>query len=159
MHDPDTILLDRLLFLRKVAIFESCSLDDLHAMQQAMKRADYLAGDVIVEQGTQGEELFVLLEGEVSVRQRGPAGSTEFATLKPGSVFGEMALFGEGERSADIVAVGYVSCLVLERSHFEDLARQRPGILLQICQVLGGRLRVANQRLHDLQLQHRHIPG
>ena len=54
-------------------------------------------------------------------------------------------------RSADIVAVGYASCLVLERSHFEDLARQRPGILMQICRVLAGRLRAANRSLHDLQ--------
>ena len=66
-------------------------------------------------------------------------------------MFGEMALFGEGERSADIVAVGYASCLVLERSHFEDLARQRPSILLQICRMLGSRLRTANQKIHELQ--------
>lgn len=151
MPNAEHGLLDRLLFLRNVPIFESCSLDDLYAMQQVMKRADYLSDEVIVKQGAHGEELFVLLEGEVKVRQRGPSGFTDFATLKPGSMFGEMALFGEGERSADIVAVGYASCLVLERSHFEDLARQRPGILLQICRVFGGRLRAANQKLHELQ--------
>ena len=134
-------------------IFESCSLDDLYAMQQVMKRADYLSDEVIVKQGAHGEELFVLLEGEVKVRQSGPSGFTDFARLKPGSMFGEMALFGEGERSADIVAVGYTCCLVLERSHFEDLARQRPGILLQICRVFGGRLRAANQKLHELQTE------
>lgn len=144
-------LLDRLIFLRRVPIFESCSLDDVYAMQQVMRRADYLADEVVVEQGTHGEELFVLLKGEVKVRQRGPSGFTEFATLTSGSMFGEMALFGEGGRSADIVAVGHASCLVLERTHFEDLARQRPGILLQMCRVLGGRLRAANQKLHTLQ--------
>ncbi len=151
MPNAEHGLLDRLLFLRSVPIFESCSLDDLYAMQQVMKRADYLSDEVIVEQGAHGEELFVLLEGEVKVRQRGASGFTDFATLKPGSMFGEMALFGEGERSADIVAVGYASCLVLERSHFEDLARQRPGILLQICRMLGSRLRTANQKIHELQ--------
>jgi len=120
-------------------------------MQLVMKRADYLSDELIVEQGANDEELFVLLEGEVKVRQRGPSGSTDLATLEPGSTFGEMALFGEGERSADIVAVRSASCLVLERSHFEDLARQRPGILLQICRVMGVRLRAANQKLHELQ--------
>ena len=151
MPTSESSLLDRLLFLRNVPIFESCSLDDLYAMQQVMKRADYLPDEVIVKQGAQGEELFVLLEGEVMVGQNGLSGFTEFARLKPGSMFGEMALFGEGERTADIVAVGYVACLVLDRSHFEDLTRQRPGILMQICRVFGARLRAANQKLHDLQ--------
>ena len=151
MPNAEHGLLDRLLFLRNVPIFESCSLDDLYAMQQVMKRADYLPDEVIVRQGAHGEELFVLLEGEVKVGQGGPSGFTDFARLYPGSMFGEMALFGEGERSADIVAVGYVACLVLERSHFEDLTRQRPGILMQMCRVFGGRLRAANQKLHELQ--------
>ena len=74
MPNAEHGLLDRLLFLRNVPIFESCSLDDLYAMQQVMKRADYLSDELIVEQGAQGEELFVLLEGEVKVRQRGPSG-------------------------------------------------------------------------------------
>ncbi len=151
MPNTEHGLLERLLFLRNVPIFESCSLDDLYAMQQVMKRADYLSDEVIVRQGEHGEELFVLLQGEVKVGQFGPSGFIDFARLKPNSMFGEMALFGDGERSADIVAVGHVSCLTLDRSHFEDLTRQRPGILMQICRVFGGRLRAANQKLHELQ--------
>ena len=85
MPNAEHGLLDRLLFLRNVPIFESCSLDDLYAMQRIMKRADYLSDEVIVRQGAHGEELFVLLEGEVKVGQSGPSGFTEFARLKPGS--------------------------------------------------------------------------
>ena len=120
-------------------------------MQQVMKRADYLPDDIIIRQGAFGEELYVLLEGEAKVGRSGPTGFTSLATLKPGSVFGEMALFGEGERSADIIAIGYAACLVLDRSHFEDLTRQRPGILMQICRVFATRLRAVNERLLELQ--------
>jgi HEAT repeat protein len=138
-------LLDRLLFLRKVPIFESCSLDDLYAIHQVMTRADLAEGDLIMEDGAQGEQLFVLLEGTAKVGRRTPSGFVEYTRLSPGSTFGEMALFGDGIRTADVIAVGAVSCLVLERSHFEDLIRQQPGILMQICRLFGSRLRAANR--------------
>jgi Cyclic nucleotide-binding domain/HEAT repeats len=138
-------LLDRLLFLRKVPIFESCTLDDLYAIHQVMTRADFADGDLIMEDGAQGEQLFVLLEGTARVGRRTPSGFVEYTTLSSGSTFGEMALFGDGIRTADVIAVGAVACLVLERSHFEDLIRQQPGILMQICRLFGSRLRAANR--------------
>ena len=82
-----------------------------------------------MREGAQGEQLYVLLEGEAKVGRNPPSGFVEFARLKPGAAFGEMALFGDGIRTADVVAIGEVTCLLLERSHFEDLTRQQPGIL------------------------------
>ncbi|MCA3575463.1 MAG: MFS transporter, partial [Aestuariivirga sp.] len=134
-------LLDRLLFLRKVQVFEGLTLDDLNAIHKVMTLSDHKDGERIIEEGKEGEELFVLLEGEARVGRMSPTGFVEFSRLKPGAAFGEMALFGNGIRSADVVAVGRSSCLALDRAHFDDLSRQRPEILHQMCRLFANRLR------------------
>jgi HEAT repeat protein len=150
MADAELGLLDRLLFLRKVPVFEGCTLDDLHAIHKVMTLTDHKDGDRIIEEGKEGEELFVLLDGEAKVGRMSPNGFVEFSRLKPGAAFGEMALFGNGIRSADVVAVGRASCLALDRSHFDDLSGQRPEILRQICRIFASRLQAANESLHML---------
>lgn len=144
-------LLERLLFLRRVPVFEGCTLDDLHAIHLAMTRTDHQDGERIIEEGQQGEELYVLLAGEVKVGRTSPRGFVEYSRLKAGSAFGEMALFGDGVRSADVVAVGRATCLALDRSHFDDLLRQRPDILRQICRLFAGRMQEANRGMDRLQ--------
>jgi hypothetical protein len=151
MQAAQPSLLDRLLFLRSVPIFESCSLDDLHTIDLTLIRADYLPGEAVIKAGEQGEELYIVAEGEVRVGLGQGAGWVEFARLRPGAMFGEMALFDQGDRSADVIAVTPTACLVLDRARFEDLTRQRPGILMQICRLFGARLRDANQRLQARQ--------
>ncbi|MFO1120900.1 MAG: cyclic nucleotide-binding domain-containing protein [Hyphomicrobiales bacterium] len=146
-------LLDRLLFLRKVALFESCTLDDLYAIHQVMTRSDYRDGDRIVEEGSQGEQLFVLLEGAAKVGRGAAQGFIEYSRLQPGAAFGEMALFGDGIRTADVVAVGRASCLALDRLHFDDLVRQQPGILVQMCRLFASRLQAANKGVQALQAE------
>jgi HEAT repeat protein len=144
-------LLDRLLFLRKVQVFEGLTLDDLNAIHKLMTLTDHKDGERIIEEGKEGEELFVLLAGEARVGRMSPKGFIEFSRLKPGAAFGEMALFGNGIRSADVVAVGRTSCLALDRAHFDDLSRQRPEILRQMCRLFASRLQAANESLHTLR--------
>jgi len=151
MSSDELGLLDRLLFLRKVPVFESCSLDDLYAIHLVLTSVKFRDGEIIMKEGDQGEQLFVLLEGNAKVGSTAASRFVEFARLNPGAAFGEMALFGDGIRTADVIAIGNVRCLVLERSHFEDLTRQQPGILVQICRLFGSRLRAANKGNDALQ--------
>ena len=144
-------LLDKLLFLRKVQVFDGLTLDDLNAIHKVMTLTDHKDGERIIEEGKEGEELFVLLEGEARVGRMSPTGFVEFSRLKPGAAFGEMALFGNGIRSADVVAVGRTSCLALDRAHFDDLSRQRPEILRQMCRLFANRLQATNESLHKLR--------
>jgi cAMP-dependent protein kinase regulator len=81
-------------------------------------------GSVIIEEGSKGDWLYVLLEGYAKVKKRTPKGMVIIDTLKPGDIFGEIA-FLEGEtasRSATVVAAeGPVRVGILEK---ESLARQ-----------------------------------
>jgi voltage-gated potassium channel len=61
----------------------------------------YPRGSLIVEQGETGRDIFVVQSGGVSIAQ---ASGAEMARLGPGELFGEMALFKEGARTANAVA-------------------------------------------------------
>ena len=64
------------------------------------------ANQVIIEEGSKGDWVYVVLQGQVKVKKRTPKGMIVIDTLSEGDVFGEIA-FLEGEdadRSATVMA-------------------------------------------------------
>jgi len=64
------------------------------------------ANEVIIEEGSKGDWVYVVLEGHVKVKKRTPKGLVVIDTLSEGDIFGEIA-FLEGEdadRSATVMA-------------------------------------------------------
>jgi CRP-like cAMP-binding protein len=109
------------------------------------------AGDTIIEKGTKGADLFVILEGHVNLY--GPD-ADKIGTVEPPSILGEIALVDDLERTATAVAVGLVKYAVLPGS---DLRRYMSGkkdmgfiMLSNLCRVLSMRLRKTNVQLLDL---------
>jgi len=58
------------------------------------------AGDTLVQEGDEGRELFLILDGVLSVER----GGEQVAEVGPGAILGEKALLGEGKRTATLVA-------------------------------------------------------
>ena len=67
----------------------------------------YNDGDVIIEEGSFGSWIYVILEGSVRVKKTTAKRIVTIDTLKEGEVFGEMVFLegGTGARSASVVAV------------------------------------------------------
>jgi hypothetical protein len=83
-------------------------------------------GEAVVEQGQPGHEIFLLLDGVVSVEVNGEA----LAEIGPGAVLGERALLEGGTRTATLRAVtpckaAAVAGEHLEQEHLEELAKGR----------------------------------
>lgn len=78
------------------------------------------ANEVIIEEGSRGDWVYVVLEGHVKVKKRTPKGVVVIDTLSEGDIFGELAFF-EGEdaaRSATVVAAeGPVRLGILDKEH------------------------------------------
>jgi CRP-like cAMP-binding protein len=94
-------------------------------------------GTSIIRSGDAGDALFVVLEGEVSVRRPGMAE----LRLGPGSFFGEMSLLDSAPRSATIVAKGSVVCLAIGQSRFSKLLHTEPAIAVALLKEVAARLR------------------
>lgn len=124
---------------------------ELRVVTAAMQRRELRAGEVVFRQGDEAEALYVVTRGSVSavVVVRGAVQRTQrFASLGPGTMFGEMALLDQAGRSADAVADREACLLVLSREGLETLLREQPELAAKlyrnIAAHLGERLRVAS---------------
>ncbi|HSC49029.1 MAG TPA: cyclic nucleotide-binding domain-containing protein [Gaiellaceae bacterium] len=87
------------------------------------------AGEALIEQGQEGRELFLILDGVVDVEVDGE----EVAEIGPGALIGEMALLGDGKRTASVYATTPTRVVVVPpdavaQSALEELAASRsPG--------------------------------
>ena len=99
-------------------------------------------GAEIVAQGEAGDELFIVLTGNVQVEASG----APIASLGPGQHFGEMALIDKAPRSADVRAIEASSLLTIRRRDFFDIIRKDHAIAVKL---LWSFLGVINERLRN----------
>jgi CRP/FNR family transcriptional regulator, cyclic AMP receptor protein len=122
--------------LRKVALFAGLSDRQLKRLAQYVLVRDYPADAVVVRRGEKGAGFYLILDGQVQVRK----GTKNIARLGPGEYFGELALFDNHPRSADVVTVGPSTFVVLSSWEFWGFARDRPEIMKTILQEMSRRL-------------------
>ena len=103
----------------------------------------FTAGQTIVEAGTKGTTMYVVLEGEVEVR----LGNTELAVNGPGSIFGEMALIDDDPRSATVIAKTDCRLVEIDRRRFEFMVSETPFFALAVMRIMADRLRKTNARV------------
>jgi hypothetical protein len=91
-----------------------------------LERRSLKEGETLVQQGDEGQELFLLLDGVVVIKVDGE----EVAELGPGALLGEMALLEGGKRTATVEArtptrVVVVPPDAVDQSALEELAASR----------------------------------
>jgi CRP-like cAMP-binding protein len=111
----------------------------------------YGGGERLICAGTSSAELFVILDGEVRVHL--PYGD-KLAEIGPGAVLGEMALIDARPRSADAVCEGPVTAAVFDAPTLRAYLNQHRDVgflvLVNLAQVLSGRLRDSNAKIEYL---------
>jgi len=91
----------------------------------------YPPGSYVIEQGEAAAELFLILSGEAEVRQESSGGRREqLGRVGVGEFFGEAGIAGHRHRSADVVATGSLTCLVLSPAPPAKFAGRGPGARL-----------------------------
>ncbi len=104
----------------------------------------------IVKQGDRGDAMYLILEGELSVRARMAGTDSVLAKLSSGDVFGDIALFDHGPRSADVIADTSSVLLRISSAAFAEMAQKAPELatpfLLAIGRTLAARMRAGNRR-------------
>ena len=112
-------------------------------------------GDVVVEDGEEGDQIFVLLDGEARVEKALPEGRITIQKLRAGDVFGELALMGQKTRTADIVSGDISHILEIKYNDIFVLFKKEPRIfgllLLNISRLISKRLANSNSIIVDLQ--------
>jgi CRP-like cAMP-binding protein len=146
---PDTVEL-----LRNTHIFKDLDEDELGEVAQICREEHFASGAYVFKVGENGNRLYLVSTGEVRISRDVPgSGEEALAILKPGALFGEMAVFDRSERSTDAIANGPVTCLTIARPDFEmllDFNRELAHkVLWQVVRLLCGRLRATNDSLRS----------
>src|SRR5580700_9243412 len=98
--------------LRNVAIFKTLDDDEISQVAEVCKSESFVSGEYIFREGENGNRLYLIVEGDVRISRNVPgSGEEALAVLKPGSLFGEMAVFDRSERSTDAISNGGTTVL------------------------------------------------
>jgi serine/threonine protein phosphatase PrpC len=139
----------RIDVLRRIPLFEHLSYRELNEVLAIATTRHFPAGATVVREGEPGGDLFVLLEGEVSVEQ----GGLPIAIVRAGGHFGEMGLVDAGPRSASVLAREPLRAMTIHRDAMLALMQRDPPVAVKLLwafvQVLSHRLRVTNTELSD----------
>lgn len=138
--------IDRLLFVRKVPIFQELRYDFLVRLAAIMEELTFPARHRIFTQGEEGQSLYILVSGRVRVH----IGDRDLAQLEQGTCFGEMAVFDAEPRSASVTTIDPCQCLMLTQQQLYEAIEETPGIAVNIIRLLCRRTRELNQLINTL---------
>lgn len=143
---PTLSMMERILFFRRVPLFAGLSPADLKQVAGLASEQFFPDGETIAYYGEPGEEMFIIVSGEVRVMTPNADGlEYEVARRKPGECVGEMAIISQEPRMASLAAVGDLRTLCIDRKQFEGLLRERPETSLAVMRVLCARLKEATK--------------
>ena len=123
-------------------LFAGLEQDDLEAIGRVGASASFDEGDKVFTSGDQGDAMYVIIDGEARVEVGGRS-----HTMKPGDVFGEMALLAPGKRMATVQAASQMTALRVPAEAFQDFLLDHPRVALSIMKQLVIRLREVEQRI------------
>ena len=129
--------------LAKVPLFAECSKSELGRIAALADELEVPAGRVLMRQGEDGHECFVILSGRARVSFRGKRGTMVLGT---GDAFGEMALLQpRGKRSATVTAENDMDVLVLTSRQFASLLDDVPSVARKVLSAVANRVREAEK--------------
>ncbi|MCB9700662.1 MAG: mechanosensitive ion channel family protein [Myxococcales bacterium] len=169
--------------LRDVRVFEqSASEDARHALEERQSHRDALAGldflgalpdelmdrlaalvhtrlyttdEVIFRQGEAGDELYIILRGEVSISLETGNGQLELTKLGPGKFFGEMSMLTDSVRHATVRALRESELLVVEKGALQQILERSP----ELAETIQVALRDRQAMLQELSAEAEGIPS
>jgi CRP-like cAMP-binding protein len=125
--------------LRGEPLFQCLSEDQINNLVKQSELNHFGRGERVVEEGQDGNSMFILLRGAAQVSVAKNGSTIPVATLSSGDCFGEMSLLTGEKRSATVKAEG--DCYVMEigKDIMGEVIRESPECLRQLSELLASR--------------------
>lgn len=131
--------------LRNLSLFVNLTQSELQIVDGLVHERAYHAGEVIFDEGEEGQAIYIVAVGEVLICRQGQGNAGRVAQLGPGTFFGELALLDNSPRSAQARAATACQLIVFFRDDFVGLldthARIASKISRELARHLGARMR------------------
>ena len=146
-------MLTNLDLIRRVPLFSLLSPNQAQLVADGVLKRRFRRGETLVEQGLQGDALFILLNGRARVTASDAKGrEVILAVLGGGDYVGEMSLIDGQAHSATVRAEVQTDTLVLSREAFARCLPDRSHLAHPVMRGLVKRLRAADHQIESLAL-------
>ena len=140
----------RTLVLDKTDLFGTLPPELMEQLRGRTALGRYRRGDPVFEKGDPATQLFVVFSGRVAIVAKTSDGRESVLTvLGPGALFGEMAMFDSGVRSAHARALTTVHLIAVDFDDVRDVLARRPEVMWTVVRILARRLRATDEALAD----------
>lgn len=139
---PEALLLERTERLRTLSFFSFMTDEQLVAVARIAAETYTSAGTYLCRQGQLGQELFIVLKGEIEIIRRVEGGRVVLKA-REGQVVGESAILADTPRTADLRALTNVHLLVISGVQFRALIRQHAEIAENVIRHLVTKLEIS----------------
>jgi len=122
--------------LRRCSLFAGLGHEELEPLCDWFDVASVSEGVLVAGEGAPGYSFFVIADGNAVVSADGD----ELATLGPGDFFGEVAILGDGRRSATVTTTTPATLLVMFGTEFRRLQEAQPEVAAQLEAAMAERI-------------------
>ena len=146
-------MISNLDLIRRVALFSLLTNDQAQVVADGVVKRRFRRGELVVEQGSKSDALFILLNGRARVLTADARGrEVILAVLQSGDYVGEMSLIDNEPHSATVRVEVQTDMLVLGRAEFERCLPERSSLAYAILRGVVQRLRAADRQIESLAL-------
>lgn len=133
--------MDKIGYLKQTDIFAGISDAELHEIGASLRMTNFANSAIVYRPEDRSEVLFILKTGRVRLFRLAPDGrELTLAELCSGTIFGEMALFGQTMYGSFAQALEDSLICAADRQAAMRLLEAKPSISLRLAEVLGRRL-------------------
>ncbi len=142
---------DKIGYLRSNELFRGLDEKEMEMLDRLTSMTTCESGRIFFTPGETGQVLFLLKKGRVQVYRLSPEGKKLIiATLEEGTLFGEMAVVGQGMYNTFAQAIEPCTLCAMSRRDVEMLLAKFPQVSTRLLDILGNRLMDAETRLEAI---------
>lgn len=149
---------DNIELLAKVPLFAELSHEELERIAKVAAPRHFEAGLRVFREGDSSDACYIVRSGSLRVtREHTDGRQIALASLGPGDIFGELAMFGGGTRSASVETLTNAELLALPAVDVRRVIIEHPDLAVKLIVALTARLRQTNERVTRQSFQT--VPG
>ena len=108
--------------LKKVTYFAGFTAAELEQVSKTFFEQSFKRGEIVSLEGEKADNVYLIAKGKVKVYKTDKQGNeTTLAIIEKGNLFGEMALFDQGLRSASVMSIEVCQLYIFEGDRFLEL--------------------------------------
>jgi len=116
-------------------------------MFQVASYETFQDGQVIFQEGTHGDWIYVIEEGSVEISKKLKGRRVVVEVLPRGEIFGEMAFIAKMPRTATATAIGETTVGIIDREYYDNEFNKLPADFRQIFSTVATRLKNATEAI------------